>query len=586
MIGKESPRQSKNKKEDFYYLGQEIKLNRNNGFKSFGFEKDNLGMCKNRVVLAISMFSFVFCIIFIRAFNLSVMSNIGSDEYVQTGDTVENLQAVFKSPIKRADIIDRNGSIIATSLPTVNLFANPKKMIDVENAAMAVSEVITDLSYEDLLKKFKSKSTFVYLKRNLTPYQQLQINNLGIPGLDFENGEKRIYPHEALFAHVIGKTNVDNEGISGIEKELDERLTQSDIPLQLTIDAGVQYTIREELMKGVTKYKANGGVAVLMDVNTSEIVAMVSLPDFDPNKNISPDAKEMFNFATKGVYEPGSVFKVFNTALGLESGKIKMTDKFDATKPLKLGRKTVIKDYRGENRWLTVQEVLVYSSNIGSVQMVLRVGKTEQKNFLQKLGFFESMDIDVAEKASPMIPKRWQEDTMATVSYGYGISVTPLHIITAFSSIVNGGVYNYPSVVKKEHRAEGHRVVTKVTSKNMRQLLRNVVVDGSGKGANIVGYEVAGKTGTANKLVNGKYVDKKVMTTFVSTFPISNPKYALYVMLDEPKPLKETWGFVTSGWNTVPTTREIIAAIAPQLNIKANYDLDELRKSRIIEASY
>ncbi|MFV0626690.1 MAG: peptidoglycan D,D-transpeptidase FtsI family protein [Alphaproteobacteria bacterium] len=576
----------KGRKEDFYTLGQEIKIDRNRGFKPYGFEKDSLGMCKNRVILAVSLFCLAFVIISIRVFSLCVLSNLGKDTYVTREASGENLQAVFKSPIKRADIVDRNGSIIATSLPTVNLFANPKKMIDVENAAMSVHEVFPDLSYESLLKKFKSKSTFVYLRRNLTPSQQVQVNNLGIPGLDFENGEKRIYPHEALFAHIIGKTNIDNEGISGIEKELDERLTESDIPLQLTIDAGVQYTIREELLKGVEKFKANGGVAILMDVKTSEIVSMVSLPDFDPNKNISPDAKEMFSFATKGVYEPGSVFKVFNTALGLESGKIKMTDKFDATKPLKLGRSTIIKDYRGENRWLSVQEVLVYSSNIGSVQMVLKVGKTEQKNFLQKLGFFEAIDVDVAEKAVPMVPKRWQEDTMATVAYGYGISVTPLHIITAFSSIVNGGVYNYPSVVKKDHKEEGYRVVSKATSKNMRQLLRNVVIDGSGKRANIVGYEVAGKTGTANKLTNGKYVDKKVMTTFVSTFPASDPKYALYVMLDEPKPLKETWGFVTSGWNTVPTTRDIIAAIAPQLNIKANYDLDEVRKTRIIEASY
>ena len=335
------------------------------------------------------------------------------------------------------------------------------------------------------------------------------------------------------------------------------------------------------------KFHAQGATAVLMNVKTSEIISMVSLPDFDPNTNKVKTERALFNMATKGVYEPGSVLKIFNTAMALESGKVKVTDRFDATQPLKLKYNT-IKDYRGENRWLSVPEILVYSSNIGSAQMALKVGGSEQRNFLEKLGFFEELDIEVAERGQPLVPKRWGDGTIATVAFGYGVAVSPLHVISGYAAVVNGGVYHSPSLIKDGAKGkDGHRVISFSTSKAMRKLMRLVVTDGSGKRANVPGYEVGGKTGTANKLSDrGKYVDKKVRTTFVSAFPISEPKYALIVMLDEPQPLKETWGFVTSGWNTVPTASKIIAAIAPQLNLKANYDIDELRKQRIIEASY
>ena len=365
-------------------------------------------------------------------------------------------------------------------------------------------------------------------------------------------------------------------------------MTASDIPLTLSVDAGVQDTIRVELMAAMKKFDAVGAAAVLMDVNTSEVIAMVSLPDFDPNLSANPSSRAQFNMTTKGVYEPGSVLKVFNAAMSLESGKVKVADRFDATQPLKL-KYNVIKDYRGENRWLSVPEIMVYSSNIGSARMALKVGGLEQKQFMEKIGFFDELQsLEIAEKSRPIVPKRWGEGTIATVAYGYGLAVTPMHLITAFSSVVNGGIYHAPTLLKKQNRADdGYRVISYNTSKQMRDLLRLVVTEGSGRRANVLGYEVAGKTGTANKLAaNGKYASKKVRTTFVATFPVSKPKYAILVMMDEPKGTKETWGFTTSGWNTVPTTSKIISAIAPQLNVKANYDLDELRSRRIIEASY
>ncbi len=539
-------------------------------------------MCKNRVIFAIFSFALAFLVISVRLFDVCI-----SDSFLKRNEQASSLRAYMQNPIKRADIVDRNGTILATSLPTVNLYANPQKILNAKKAARKLCQLLPELKYDDVYKKLSSRGKFVYLKRNLTPSQQYQINCLGIPGLEFENGEKRVYPHQNLFAHVIGSTNIDNQGISGIEKAMDERLTQSDIPLVLSVDAGVQDTIRLHLAEAVKKFNALGATAVLMDVNTAEIIAMVSLPDYDPNTNRVKTERALFNMATKGVYEPGSVLKIFNTAMALESGKVKVADKFDATEPLKL-KYNVIKDYRGENRWLSVPEILIYSSNIGSARMALKAGGNEQRNFLEKIGFFDSLDIEVAEKGHPLVPKRWGEGTIATVAFGYGVAVTPLHVVTAFSSVVNGGVYHSPSLLKGSSKeANGHRVISYNTSKAMRQLLRNVVVEGSGKRANVLGYEVAGKTGTANKLsAEGKYVNKKVRTTFVATFPVSAPQYALLLMLDEPKATKETWGFVTSGWNTVPTAGKLIEALAPQLNVPANYDLDELRQNRIIEASY
>lgn len=576
---------SRSQKAHFYLPGQEIKIDRNAAYNNYIFDGDPLTTVKNRVAFTTLLFILAYIIIGIRLFDVCLSHGIIRDTAEEES---QHLYAYAANPIKRADILDRNGTIIATSLPTVNLYANPKKVPNHTKAAARLSTILPDIRYEDILAKLQRRNTFVYLKRNLTPSQQYQINALGIPGLEFENGEKRIYPHKELFAQMLGSTNIDNQGIAGIEKQLDERLTQSDIPLTLTIDSGLQDTIREELKAAVDKFHAEGAAAILMDVRSGEIIAMISLPDYDPNTMNNIPERALFNFATKGVYEPGSVLKIFNAAMGLESGKVKVTDKWDATKPLKL-RYNTIKDYRGENRWLDLPEILIYSSNIGSARIALTVGKQEQRKFLSNLGFFKPVSgIEVAEKGIPLVPseKRWGEETTATVGYGYGISITPLHLVSAFSAVVNGGIYHTPTLVKDNEARDSHRVISFNTSKQMRKLLRGVVTDGSGKRANVLGYEVAGKTGTANKLVNGHYVDKKVMTSFLATFPASNPQYAFFMVMDEPKPLKETWGFVTSGWNTVPTAGKIISEIAPQLNIKANYDLDELRRNRIIEATF
>ncbi|MBQ8871089.1 MAG: penicillin-binding protein 2 [Alphaproteobacteria bacterium] len=530
---------------------------------------------------AIAAFLLCYLIIVVKIFYACLSSGIVISGFEDINR--ENITVI--APVSRADIVDINGTIIATSLPTVNLQVAPKpKIKDPEKLAQKLAYIFPDEDYETILKKLK-KQRYNDIKRNLSPAQQAAVNNLGIPALEFVKSQARIYPHDNLFSHIIGYTDIDNFGISGIEKSMHNRLTQSTKALQLTINTTVQDTIREELGKAIVKYKALGATAILMDTTNGEVISMVSLPDYNPNIKIPVGDRAMFNFATQGVYEAGSVFKTFNTALGLESKKIKVSDKFDATEPLKLKGITV-SDYRGENRWLSVGEILIHSSNIGSAQIILRVGKEKQREFLLNLGFSEKLsEFEVYEKAKPLFPaqKDWHEHTMAAVSYGYSLSATPLHIISAFNAMINGGIYYYPTIIKSSNVPSPRRVISENTSKKMIPLLRDVVVKGSAKSANIDGYQVIGKTGTANKLVNGRYVQKKVMTSFLSAFPADSPKYSLLVVLDEPKG-DDTFGFVTSGWNAAPTGGNIIKAIAPQLNIPADFTLDEQRKH--IKASF
>ena len=568
------------KKSSFNYVpGQEIYFSTSR----FGWETEDetVNICRSRIIKIIFLFLLIYTIIIIRIFNVCLVDGIQlNKEYV----TYYRPRVGVISPVHRANITDRNGVVVATNLPTVNLFANPKKVSNAKEVAQKLSEVFEDISYEDFLIKLTRRSSFVYLKRNISPQQQARVNALGFPELEFQKSEIRVYPQKDLLAHVLGNTDIANIGIAGLEKSLNERLSSSTKELRLTIDLGVQYAVRDELIKAKEKFKAERATAILMDINSSEVIALASVPDYDLNRRDFKDKDIKFNFATLGVYEAGSVFKVFNTALGLDSGKIRITDSFDATKPLKMGRHRIT-DYRLPAKWLTVGETLIHSSNIASAQMALKVGKDLQIKFFKNLGFWDKIqNLEIYEKGRPIhrSEKYWQEHTVATTAYGYGISVTPMHIITAFSSILNGGIYTPPTLIAEADTRQQKRIISEQTSRDMRRLLRDVVIYGSGKNANIEGYEVAGKTGTANKIVDGRYVKGKNVTSFVSAFPASNPKYALMVIIDDPKPIKETYGFVTSGWNACPTGGNIISRIAPQLNIRPNFDI-AVQKEKVLQ---
>jgi len=571
---------SSKKSYDFYDVKQTKYTSGKNSLFEENTNLSDVQTCRSRIIFVSLLFIFAYFIISIRVFMLclphGIQINIPDEEHISQKFTI-------KSPISRADILDRNGTMIATSLPTVNLYANPKKIQNAKDTAEKLSFIFPELSYDDLYAKLsKKKSVFSMIKHDLSPSKQAEVNALGIPALEFQTSEKRVYLHNNLFAHALGYTNIDNIGQSGVEKFMHKRLTESSKPLKLTLDIGVQDTIREELLKAVEKYKAIGAAAILMDVNTGEVLSLVSLPDFNPNIKIPVGEKSLFNFITLGTYEPGSVFKTFNTALGLESGKVKVTDKFDATKPI-IVQKRKISDDHAKNSWLSVDEILTYSSNIGSVRIAEKVGKEGQRNFLKNLGFFEKItDFEIPEKAKPLVQseKDWAPITVATVSYGHGISVTPLHIITAFSALVNGGIYHTPTIIKSDTPKISKRVLSEHTSEQMRQMLRNVVLYGTGKRAEVAGYEVGGKTGTANKADKGSYALSRVTNSFISTFPTSDPKYALLVIIDEPKGIPETFNLRTAGMNAVPTSGKIISSIAPQLGLKANFDL-QIQKEHI-----
>lgn len=577
---------SKRQDERFYLPGQEIKISRSAmSRKSYMTESDNVLTCRQRTMFALLCFVLIYAVLCLRVSYVCLGHGINIDTAITTNEFADEDIIRFKNPVKRADILDRNGEIIATSLPTVNLYANTKQIKNAQDVAEKLNFIFPDVSYETFLAKLQKRGAFIYLKRNLSPAQQMQVNNLGIPGLEFENCEKRIYPHKNLFAHVLGNTNVDNEGISGVEKAMDERLTTSTKPLSLSLDLGIQNTIRDALIEGVKQFNAEGAAAILMEAKTGQVVALVSVPDFDPNENLKVEDRAMFNFATKGVYEAGSVFKVFNTALCLESGKVKVTDRFDTSHPVFFGRAKVT-DPHGSHKMLTPEDILVESSNIGSTLEILKVGKKFQRRFLQSINMDKKLaDFELPETAKPLFlsENRWSNHTMATISYGYGISTTPLHIVSAFAAVINGGMYHEPSLVyRKPH--EGKRVVSEKTSENMRTLLRAVVTRGTGRRANVEGYQVMGKTGTADKLENGHYNHKKSISSFVSGFPESDPQYTLIVVMDDPKASKETYGYTTAGWNAVPITKNIISAVAPQLNVKADFDID--RQKSIVNAAY
>lgn len=575
---------SKRKTEKFYLPGQEIKIARGTiAPKSYTTESDNVLTCRQRTIFSLFCFAFLYLVLSVKVSYVCLHQGVNIDTAVSDANDMDIIR--FKNPVKRADIVDRNGEIIATSLPTVNLYANTKKIDNPKDVAEKLNFIFPEISYDRLFGLLNRHKSFVYLKRNISPAQQSQVNDLGIPGLEFETCEKRIYPHKNLFAHVLGQTNTDNDGISGLEKYMNERLTTSTKPLYLSLDLGVQNQIRDELLAGIKQFKAAGAAAILMEVKTGKVVSMISVPDFNPNENTNIDESAKFNFATKGIYEAGSVFKVFNTALSLESGKVKPTDRFDTSRPVTL-RGITVRDPHGSHGRLTPEDILVESSNIGSTLEVIQAGKKFQRKFLQKINMDKALsDFEVPEIATPRFvsEKNWADATMATVSFGYGISSTPLHIITAFSAIINGGMYHQPTLLDDITR-KGTRVVSEKNSDTMRSLLRAVVVRGTGRRANVDGYQVIGKTGTADKLENGRYNHKKSISTFISAFPEKNPQYALLVVVDDPKGSKETFGHTEAGWNAVPITRNIISAVAPQLNVKADFDLE--KQKSIVDAAY
>ncbi len=559
----------------FYYPGQDMMIKDATG-GIFGTEYCNekykeLEVGRERLWFVVVIFAFVFLLISARLFEFTVLKESVA---VETGK--EYSTPSLTTPVmKRANITDRDGVVLATGLPVVNLYSDNSKIVpeDIDTIASDVVRTIPSLKYDIVKERLSRKGRFVYIKRNLTPKEQYEINRLGYPCFAFENGEKRVYPQGRLFSHVIGVVGLDNEGLSGIENHFDNQLLNENKPVKLSVDAGVQRSVHDILAKNVKHFKADGGAAIVMDVHNFEVISMVSLPDFDPNDFSEANDKDTFNKATLGVYEFGSIFKVLNTAIALETGVAKIQDKVDSS-PLKLTSYKTIKDFHPMNRPLSITEVMIHSSNTASARLGLEIGEHRQKEYFSRYGLLEKSEIELPEVASPMVPKYWRANaTIANLSYGYGIAVTPLQIINAVAAVVNGGTY-YPAsfLSPNPHLAGvGTKVLSEKNSALMGQILRAVVEEGSGRKADVPGYYVGGKTGTAEMNAGGKWQTNAVRASFVSVFPANDPKYAVLVMIENPKGLSETYGFRTAGWNAAKCTREIIENIGPQLDVLPNF---------------
>jgi cell division protein FtsI (penicillin-binding protein 3) len=550
------------KRRPFLFPGEEVKPAREPKLRLHGATKHAIETGRMRLVVAAGLIGVAYAMIGARLVDLMVLKDAPS---------ISASHAPTESPMARADILDRNGVIIATNLPTVNLYADCQKVPNPAEAAKKLAATLPDLNYDELMKHLTSGQRFIYLRRNLTPDEQLAVNRLGIPGISFEDSESRAYLHSTLFSHIIGSTDTDNHGIAGVEKSFDETLTEKHEPVTLSLDVRVQNVVHEALSNSMARFHAIGASAVVMDVHNGEIIGMVSLPDYDPKDMGEADNDERFNRSTLGVYEMGSTFKLFTAALALESGSSQLNSEYDASQPIKIGRFT-INDYHGVKRELSVAEIMVHSSNIGAAKMALDAGTDTQKEYLRRFGLLSPLHLEMPEVGTPQYPSSWREINTITIAYGHGISVTPVHVATAVSALVNGGILYPPTIIKHKPGvlAEGKRVISKTTSDDMRALMRMVVIapGGSGRQADVPGLEVGGKTGSAEKVsAHGGYMKSTNRTVFVSAFPIDAPRYVVFALLDEPKGIKETYNFATAGWNAAPTVGDIIAKIGPMLGV-------------------
>jgi Cell division protein FtsI/penicillin-binding protein 2 len=527
-----------------------------------GVRKRALETGRARLTVTALAFLAVYALITVRMIDVAVMDSSPAKPRALPTARTEALE------MARADITDRNGVILATSLPTMSLYANGTEILDPREAAAKLVTVLPDLDRADVQAKLSAERPFIWLRRNLTPRQQYDVNALGIPGLYFEKGERRVYPHGNLAAHVVGMADIDSKGIAGIEKRFDQPLRESARPLRLALDVRVQTVVRNELVRAIAEYRALGGLGMVLDIHTGEMLAMVSLPDYDPNDPPAGQNDALFNRASKGAYEMGSTMKLFNTAMALETGRITLNSTFDCTKPLAFAGHTINDDHPLK-RWASVPDILVHSSNVGSARMALEAGTEFQRAFMGRIGMLGTPSIELPEVGGPLVPNPWREINTVTISFGHGLSVTPLQLVQGTATLVNGGFHHPVTLLARDgaRPVPGDRVLKQKTSDQMRTLMRMVVTEGTGRKADVPGYEVGGKTGTAEKAVNGSYKKKAVLSSFIGAFPMDNPRYVVLASIDEPQGTKETYGFITAGWNAAPTAGRIVAQIAPLMGL-------------------
>ena len=496
---------------------------------------------------------------------------------------------------QRADIVDRHGHILATNFETHALYAQPPQMVDPIFAAAQLVEIFPELDHDRLVRDFTGERRFLWVRRQISPEQMQAVHDIGEPGLLFGPREMRLYPNGPIAAHILGGASYGREGVdaaevigvAGIERYYDEVLrdpANEGAPLALSIDLTIQSTLEEVLAGGMTLMNAQGAAAVLMDVHTGEIVAMASLPDFDPNNRPrhlvdgDPADSPLFNRAVQGVYELGSVFKIFSVAQAMQLELINANTLIDTSGPLEWGRFR-LRDFGDYDDIMTTTDVIVHSSNVGTARIAMMIGADRQQEFLRHLGFLEIPRVELVEAsvARPLTPRNWSEISTMTISYGHGLSTSPLHLAAGYASVLNGGTVVYPTLIRQDGPQNGDRIVSESVSARLRDMLRAVVTRGTASLGEVAGYSVGGKTGTADKPdPTGDYYDDRVLATFAGVFPTDDPAYVIVVTLDEPTETSSGEDRRTAGWTAVPVAAEIIRRTAPLLGLRPDVEIGTL----------
>ncbi|QND63854.1 penicillin-binding protein 2 [Mesorhizobium loti] len=536
-----------------------------------GARKATGGKGRTRIVMTMAVFFGIFSTISGRLVYLGF----------QTPDMSGGPQS--RVTASRPDIVDRNGEVLATDIKTASLFAEPRRIVDADEAIEKLSTVLPDIDYEQTYHKLKSGAGFVWLQRQLTPKQQSDIMQLGIPGFGFRTEKRRFYPSGETSSYIVGLTNIDNQGISGMEKYVDEQglsdLQASGLavakdlkPVKLSIDLRVQHVVRDEIAAGLERYRAMGAGAVVLNVKTGEVVAMASVPDFDPNNPYNAQDKDRLNRMSAGLYEMGSTFKSFTSAMALDSGKATMASRFDASHPIRVGHQA-IHDFHGKNRVLSLPEVFLYSSNIGSAREAEMVGIAGHREFLHRLGILDKMQTELPEVARPTEPKVWKQVNSFTIAFGHGVSTTPLQAAVGCAALMNGGFLMNPTFLvrsQEEAMAMAKKVVSDKTVEGMRYLYSLNAEKGSARNARVPGYRVGGKTGTAEKVINGRYSKELNFNTFVAAFPMDDPQYLVFTIADAPHPEKPGMTDVAAS-NAGVMAGNIIRRAAAMLGVKPDF---------------
>jgi len=494
---------------------------------------------------------------------------------------VSGVSRAFSETPRRADIVDRRGELLATSVTVYSLFADPRAIWDAREVAEGLAGVFADIDVDALEARLANRDrAFVWVRRQLTPRQRQAVFNLGLEGLGFREERRRAYPRGTLAGHVLGYTGVDGNGLAGVELGFDDRLTQSEEPLRLTIDSGLQFALEAELAAAAATHDIDGGAGVLIEARTGDVLAMASWPPINPNRATSTPADDpaRLDRAARAVYELGSVYKPLTVALALDAGVLSLDEAFDVSQPMEIRGQAIADDHPIPGGRASVTQIVSESSNIGTVKIAMLAGQRRLSAFYDNLGLFDRASVNLPGSAAPLLPARWDELSTATASYGHGIAVSPLAFTSAFASLANGGEWVAPGLVPAPaEERQRRRVMAAPTARVVTAMMRVAVTEGTGGNAEVAGYRVAGKTGTAEKPVAGGYSETENISSFAAIFPADRPEYALLIVLDTPKVSenREASGVVTgttAAWNAAPTAGRVIERVAPLLGITPSFE--------------